>query len=324
MDAGRPGVHLRRTEANTEAIDALAARYGGRVGLDAVLGHLDRRLRRTWAPGLAVHRAWAWDAADRRDRRWWPQGVSASAAADVAGRLLAVSWYAKDGGSRLSFLDLAARRYRHVTLVVAGKSGSEPLRAHAGGIVWHGPYLHVAATGRGFWTCHADDVLSTPEGFVLPVRFGYRAAADDGTDRLRYSFLSLDTEVTPPELIVGEYGSSTQTRRLAHFPLDPESLLLATDDEGTSYPLLVDGGVVRAQGAVRVGGTYYLTTSHGPWGLGSVHAGRPGAFRHHRWATPMGPEDLAHEPETDLLWTVTEHPRRRWVVAIRRSRVAGG
>jgi hypothetical protein len=321
-DAGRPGVRLTRTEDNVEAIDALAARHGGRVGLDGVLSGLDRRLRRTWAPGLAVHRAWTWDAADRRDPRWWPQGVSSSAAADVERRILAVSWYAQGGGSRISFLDLAARRYQHVDLVVATESGHEPLRVHAGGIAWHGPYLHVAATGKGFWTCHTDDVIETPSGFVLPVRFGYRAGADEGTERLRYSFLSLDTDASPPALVVGEYGSRSRTRRLAHFALDPDSLLLATDEEGVSHPEVVDGGVVRAQGVVRVGGTYYLTVSHGPWTPGSVYAGQPGAFRHHRWAAPMGPEDLAHEPGTDLLWTVTEHPRRRWVVAMRRSRLA--
>ena len=37
------------------------------------------RARRTLAPGRAVHRALTWDAADRRDPRWWPQGISTSA-----------------------------------------------------------------------------------------------------------------------------------------------------------------------------------------------------------------------------------------------------
>jgi hypothetical protein len=33
----------------------------------------------------------------------------------------------------------------------------------------------------------------------------------------------------------------------------------------------------------------------------------------------MGPEDLAYDAVTDRLWMVTEHPRRRWVVSMRRS-----
>lgn len=315
METPARGVHLTRTGDNTAAIDALASGYGGRVGVDAVLADLDRRLRRAWAPGRAVHRAWTWDAADRGDRRWWPQGVSPGA----DGRHLAVTWYAKDGGSRLSLLDLARRRYQHVLLVVPTEAGYEPLRVHAGGLVWHGPYLHVAATARGFWTAHADDVLRTPEGYVLPVRFGYRAAADEGVERLRYSFLSLDADSTPPRLVVGEYGNSRQTRRLAHFPLDPDALLLAEDDEGRCRPLVVDGDVVRAQGVAVARGSYFLTASHGPWKPGSVYVGGPGAFRQHRWAVPMGPEDLAYEPDTDRLWTVTEHPHRRWIVAMRRA-----
>ena len=44
-------------DANVAEIDALAALVGGRVGVDAVLDDLDRRARRTLAPGRAVHRA---------------------------------------------------------------------------------------------------------------------------------------------------------------------------------------------------------------------------------------------------------------------------
>ena len=126
----RPGIQLVRTSENVEEIDALATRLGGRVGLEAVLDDLDRRGRRTLAPGRKVHRAWTWDRHDRRDPQWWPQGVTTSADAsdteEIAGRsVVAVAWYAKalpgdehGQGSRVSFLDLATRRYRHVLLVV--------------------------------------------------------------------------------------------------------------------------------------------------------------------------------------------------------------
>jgi hypothetical protein len=353
-----PGVHLVRTEENVDEIEALAARLGGRVGLPALLRDLNRRARRTFAPGRAVRRALTWDADDRRDPRWWPQGVSTSADAsdteDVEGRrMLVVSWYAKSlpgqpgekQGSRLTFLDLATRRYRHVLLVNPvvrdGVLTLEPLRVHAGGVVWCGPYLHIAATSRGVITCRVDDLLRVPDSalgdgrrlgleadrvssygyrYVLPVRFSYRAVTDDGLERLRYSFLSLDRGVSPPELVVGEYGNSAQTRRLARFPLDPETLFLAEGEDGVSRPLLLDdGGVVRTQGAAIAHGRWYLTRSTGPWVPGSVYVGQPGAFRRYRWATPMGPEDIAWWPSTDLLWSVTEHPRRRWVYAMNRS-----
>ena len=324
---GSPGVHLVRTEENVEEIETLAARLGGRVGLPGLVRDLNRRARRTLAPGLAVHRALTWDAADRRDPRWWPQGISTSADASgsedvegIEGRpMLVVSWYSKSlpgepgthQGSRLSFLDVASRRYRHVLLVNPvvrdGVLVLEPLRVHAGGVVWCGPYLHIAATSRGVITCRVDDLLRVPDSsvgdagrlglepdrvssfgyrYVLPVRFAYRALTDDGHERLRYSFLSLDRSASPPELVVGEYGGSGQTRRLARFPLDPETLFLAEGEDGVSRPLVLDdGGVVRTQGAAVAHGRWYLTRSTGPWVPGSVYAGRPGAFRRHRWAT---------------------------------------
>ncbi len=348
-----PGIHLVRTDENVDEIEALAARTGGRAGLPTVLQDLDRRARRSLLArglGRAVHRAYAWDAADRRDPRWWPQGISTSADAseteDVEGRrVVVVSWYAKDGqGVRVTFLDLDSRRYRHVLLVVptlsGGVLGLEPLKVHAGGLVWCGPYLHIAATARGVITCRLDDILRLPDSasptdrlgvedahvasfgyrYVLPVRFSYRAVTGEGVERLRYSFLSLDRRTEPPQLVAGEYGNSRQTRRLARFPLDPETLFLASGEDGVSRPLVLDDeGAVRTQGAAIVGETWYLTASTGPWVPGSVHVGRPGAWRRHRWATPMGPEDVAWWPSSDLLWSVTEHPRRRWVYAMRRS-----
>jgi hypothetical protein len=337
------GIHLTRTDENAEEIEALAGLTGGRAGLAQLLDDLDRRGRRAFLGGRllgrAVHRAYTWDADDRRDKSWWPQGVTTSADAsdtgDVHGRrLVLVSWYAKHGhGARVTFLDLDTRRYRHVLLVVPsftdGVVTLEPLRVHAGGIVWLGPFLHVAATARGVVTCRIDDLLRIPDGaglpthsyrYVLPVRFSYRAVTGDGTERLRYSFLSLDRSAEPMQLVAGEYGNRSQTRRLARYPLDPESLVLAAGEDGAARPLALDEeGAVRMQGATIAQGTWYVTASTGPWVPGSVYVGRPGQWRRHRWATPMGPEDITWWSSTDLLWSVSEHPRRRWVFSMRRS-----
>ena len=355
--APQPGLHLTRTDENVAAIDVLAGLLGGRVGLGGVLGDLDRRGRRAVAPGRAVHRALTWDRADRATPYWWPQGIStsadASATEEVAGRrLVVVTWYAKPRpgevehpGARISVLDVDSRRYRHVLVVVPelaadGSVRLTPLRIHAGGIVWCGPYLHLAATGRGLVTCHVDDLLRVPDTaagdrgrlgvdgtrvsthgyrYLLPVRFAYRPHGAQGEERLRYSFLSLDRQVTPPELVVGEYARGAQTRRLARFPLEADSLLLSEDDAGRAVPLLLGSGVAQTQGAAVAGGAYYLTTSHGPVTPGAVQVGRPGHFRRHRWATPPGPEDIAYWPSQDLLWSVTEHPHRRWIFSMRRS-----
>jgi hypothetical protein len=351
------GVHLRRTDENVEEIEALAGLLGGRAGIDAVLADLNRRAGRSlllgrWRLGRAVDWGFAWDRHDRGDPRWWPQGISTSADAsdteDINGRhVLAVSWYAKDeSGVRVTFVDLDTLRYRHVLLVVPvlDRNGSlvlRPLRVHAGGIVWNGPYLHIAATARGLVTCRVDDIMRVPDvqgspaqrlglrgqhvasygyRYVLPVRFSYRAYADDGSTKLRYSFLSLDRSADPPALVAGEYGRSGQSTRLARYHLEPDTLMLQTGEDGLSRPIGVDeGGVSRMQGASIVGGRYYVTVSHGRWTPGSVYVGTPGDLVEYQFATPMGPEDIAYWPSTEHFWSVSEHPHRRWVFSMKRS-----
>lgn len=324
-------LQLTRTAENVAEIDALAdalaSHDGGRVGVAPLLADLPQRLRRSPAPGRAVSRALAWERADDRDPTWFPQGVTNSYRTEVTREILLVSWYSTARqGSRISVLDLATRRYRHVLLVTPTASGGlEPVVAHAGGIVWQGPYLHVAATARGVLTFRLDDLLLDPREthgyrYLLPVRYAYRAEAVEGTQRLRYSFLSLDRSASPPALLVGEYGSAKQTQRLARFGLDAVTGLLAAGPDGITRPLRIDeSGQAQMQGAAVVEGRYFVTVSHGPWGLGSVMTGLPGSFRRHRWATPMGPEDLSYHPPTGRLWSVSEHPGRRWVFAMDRS-----
>ena len=326
------GVHLSRSDENAAEIDALAARLGGRVGLDGVLADLDRQARRSRLGrllGRAVEEAWTWEERDNRDRRWWPQGISTSADAseteEVGGRrLLVTTWYSHqvDGvshGSRVTFVDVDTLRYRHVLLVTPEM---EPLHIHAGGLVWCGPYLHVAATARGFHTFRVEDVMRSDlhgHDYVLPVRFSYRAHTDTGHDRLRYSFLSLDHSASPT-LVAGEYGRGSDSTRLARFDLDAESALPRPGDDGFARPVALDeGGIVQMQGAVVAHGRYHVTVSHGPWRPGSVYVGQPGDFTAYPLAVPMGPEDLAYWPSTDRLWSVSEHPRRRWIFSMRRS-----
>lgn len=340
-----PGIQLQRTPAYDDAIAALAEQHSGRRGLSGVLADLDRQARPSRLGrvlGRAVGEAYAWDRRDALDRRWWPQGITTSAdAADserVEGRrLVVVSWYAKrvggvGHGSRVSILDLDTLRYRHVLLVTPtlgtdGAAGWRPLGIHAGGLAWRGPHLHVAATGRGLVTFRPDDLLRVNRpgsafghGYLLPARYEYRAG--EGRRRFRFSFVSTDTTTRPRGLVAGEYGRGDAPTRLARFAFDDDTGLLAAGTDGASRPALVaDAGLVQMQGAVAVGGRHYVTTSHGPWTPGSVHVGAPGGFSRRRFAVPMGPEDLAYWPSTDRLWSVTEHPGRRWLVALDRARL---
>lgn len=336
-------VHLRRTDENVPEIARLAARFGGTVGLAPVLDSLNRKGTRATVPGSRVAQGFAWNESDATSRRWWPQGITTSADAAVADddrvggrRLLVTSWYSKQlsgesHGSRITFVDVDTLEYRHVLLVLAeesfGETRMKALTVHAGGLVWHGPYLHVAGTRRGLLTCRLDDIIEVtpgPESFghryVLPVRFTYEAVAAPGTEKLRYSFLSLDRGSNPPALVAGEYGVDEQTHRLARFPFDPRTHHLHATEEGLSYPTGLDEqGGSHMQGAAVVGDTWYVTTSRGPRRNGQLLVGHPGAFQVLRRALPPGPEDITYWPATDQLWSLSEHPGKRWVFAMDRA-----
>ena len=279
-----------------------AGELGSPVPVADVLADATQRMRRAFAPGLRVRRALAWEHADRHDQDWWPQGIT------PLDGLFLVSWYSKAGaGVRISFVDRVTRRYAHVPLALPQQDGTlGPLPIHAGGLAASGRWVHVAATGRGLYCAHLDDLRRLPSGdLVWPVRRHLQPAAEDEA-RFRYSFLSVsDTG----ELIAGEYGRGKQSTRLARFPLDAEGL--------PGEAAAVDHGVAQMQGAVLRGGRYLATVSHGARGFGGLADGTSG-WHEHRWAAPIGPEDLTWAD--GRLWTVTEHPGKRWIIALRPPR----
>jgi hypothetical protein len=331
MARGSVPIELRRTDENASEIAALTKRFGVAVGIEGVLRDLNRQARPTTVDGSAVTRAYAWEERDNWDSRWWPQGISWSTDVSAPEGVLVTTAYAKNRvgltlGSRMAVVDLATLKYRHVLLVKPihwrGRAIFRPLRVHAGGMVWYGPsYLHVAGARRGILTFRMDDIIKVPPSratlghhYILPVRFLYAAAAGD----MRYSFLSLDRSVSPPELVAGEYGKASMPTRLARYQLDDEHL--ATHTEGASTPALFDDrGVAHMQGAVTVNGTWYVTQSRGPQGLGQLQVGEPGAFRRYKGALPIGPEDICYWPQRDELWSLTEHVGSRCFFAMDRG-----
>lgn len=125
-------------------------------------------------------RSWCFNDGDNHTTNWRPQGVTtvADAQQDLHWgdkQALLVSWYdsskkddVDDGedklnkGARISFLDPATNKYRHVLLVYPYDGANGPTyetittpqqgeggNVHAGGIVWYGNYLYVADTRRG-------------------------------------------------------------------------------------------------------------------------------------------------------------------------------
>lgn len=352
------GARLVPADEHVKEVQALTKRLGGRVGLAGVLGDLNRSARVVDVPGEAPVWGFRWSEEDNRSHRWFPQGITTSAdqgdQESVAGhRVVCTSWYSQvvddlHKGSRLTFVDVTDPnnpRYRHVLLVdpVVREDGLvdvAPVKLHAGGIVWHGRYLHVAGTTRGIYSFCLDDILRVYSGgdsrklqiygygrvdsfgyrYVLPVRFKYDAQADEGFEKMRYSFLSIDRSARPHQLVAGEYGGRGMSTRLVSYEIDPETSLLRTHEDGHVRPLtLEDAGLRAMQGVTVVDGTYYVTTSSGRYGRGSLWVGRPGSFKRFAHVLPVGPEDMTYWPSTGQLWSLTEYPARRYVFAMDRS-----
>ena len=343
-----------------EAVDRLVAAGGGRAGLSGVLEHLNRVAEPAWAPGSSVVHAFAWDHADQRSRRWWPQGVTSSSEARLPGGgpwvgppVLLTTSYAKkvgglDKGCRITVADLSDPgrvAYRHVLLVRpvlddAGRVDLRPVRAHAGGAVWHGPWLYVAATRGGVLVFRLEDVVRVDpgpadllgrtgdegrlagfgHGYVLPLHhvLSPPEPAEGASPAMRYSFLSLARGLGGrAALLAGEYDAGGGSRRLVVFDLDPSGAL-ATDNAGVARSTVVAEGVDRMQGAVWLpDGRLVVTASDGRYRRGHLWIGPPGALRRRRSAVPVGPEDLTAWPERDELWTATEYPGHRLAVALR-------
>lgn len=343
-----PTVWLQRRPAEGDLAHA-ATRAGpawGSRGPELALAAARTRLRRTVLPrvlGRAVRRGWAFAPRDQRDSQWWPQGVSAAERSDLPRdlrhRVLATTWYAKPRedsapGARVSLLDLERRRYQHVLLVTVRAGDAHvtwaPVPIHAGGLVWVGDWLHFAATGNGLVSARASEILRVPDHlpsvaghrWLLPVRTRWRGRSAEGSPRLRFSFISHDPSAD--ELVVGEYGRGTQSIRLARFALGQDGQPVA-DCRGQAHPVALDPRGARGmQGAVRLGDRTALSVSRGPWRAGDLLVGTPGNWTRHPSALPMGPEDLARRDWDQTLWSVTEHPHRRWLVQLGVDRVLGG
>ncbi len=351
------GLSLVRTDDRSDEVAALARHVGPRVGLQGVLADLNRRGQVGEVPAPAASWGYRLQADDDRSRRWWPQGVATSAEANGTGRVngrsvVVTSAYSKElnglhMGSRITVADVtddAQVRYRHVLLVEAVGSGEDlelrPVRVHAGGLVWHGRHLHVAATARGLVSFALDDVMEVrldgaPDRlglrrdggldafghrYVLPVRFRYLAERAPAVAPMRYSFVSLDRSAQPPQLVAGEYGRHRDSTRFLRFAVDPATRMLASDWVGRSRPLGVDIGVESMQGAAVVDGRWYVSTSAGTTRRGSLWVGTPDRLERHAGVLPVGPEDLSYAPTTDRLWCVSEHPHHRYVFTIDRAR----
>jgi hypothetical protein len=166
-------------------VEALAGRLG-RAGVPEILDAANRPAsangdcRATAFPTPPAGSRWyCFDPADSGSieqpeaSEWMPQGVTTSADAGGDREALLVSWYDKRHapakGVRVSLLDPATNRYRHVLLVYPyldadGAPSYEIVGRpqggiHAGGVVWYGRRLYVVDTQRGIRVFDTDRIF---------------------------------------------------------------------------------------------------------------------------------------------------------------------
>jgi len=300
----------KQLDSESRGVAEELAAGSSRVSLSELLDHADREtVAVARALGGRAH-GYRWDREDVSTTAWYPQGITGSADAHpsglVAGREVhLVSWYSKQGkGVRVSFVDVAARRYRHVLCVrPTGDREFEPVGVHAGGIVWVGNLLLVADTRRGLRVFDTDHILRLPgDDYVIPQVGAYR----NNGEALSFSFASLDRS-DPAMLTVGEYAK--KPGRVVRWPVDLSSGLLssATATEAFRAP------VNRLQGVAEIAG--HLVASASRRG-GRLYVGRPGErCREHVW-WPYLPEDLLFVKSAGEVHSLTEDPGARLVFSV--------
>ncbi|MET8333385.1 hypothetical protein [Streptosporangium canum] len=331
--------HLKRDNGDLAAGVQALEKQLKRVTLDTVLAKANRVAARKGATGAGAFGTmrprpvdwYCFDADDNAVRDWYPQGLTCSSDAGTGAGTFVVSWYFKpetgaERGVRLSFLDTAALRYRHVLLVRARADGDiAPIDIHAGGVAWYGGLLYVADTRRGmrvFDTRHifevdGDDKTTIGRKGGVHNAFGYRyvmpqtGAWTPTSGDARFSFAAIDRTTAPDTLISGEYLDGPGGR-VARWPLNADGTLRADDGVASAldaYRL----PEARIQGALSHDGTWYLSQAAGATRNGSlIVVGDTVRKRPY----PVGPEDLTCVRDKKTLWSVTEFAGRRVIYGV--------
>ncbi|WP_141704121.1 hypothetical protein [Planobispora rosea] len=319
------------------------ARELDKAPLGAVLSKANRVTERKGTRGTGAFGSmrprpadwYTFNAADNGAVAWYPQGLTSAADAGVSGNVFVVSWYfnpdnaqGPERGIRLSFMDAAALRYRHVLLVaVRPDGGIAPINIHAGGVAWYGDLLYVADTVKGFRVFdvrHIYEVNGTDEETIgrrkdgLYDAFGYRYVMPQvGSWTVTaagavFSFAAVDRTGDPDLLISGEFVSDpARTGRVARWPLEADGTLRA-DANGVAAAMdAYDLPAQKIQGALSRGRTWYLSQSAGSQRNGTLIVAGDKLVRRQY---PIGPEDLTLVG--GRVWSVSEFPGRRVVYAV--------
>ncbi|MBB5833863.1 hypothetical protein [Kribbella italica] len=281
---------------------------------------------------------------------WIPQGVTGSGDAQPGGgarRVIAATWHnADDTAIRVSFLDVATNKYRHVLLVEpTSDSNFAAITGHGHGLYWSGNYLVVATSGsvlrvfdlRHVWrTDTSSEVVGLGadgkyharwHAFALPQVGAYWYAGGGGCaastgNRPCFSSLALDH--------TGSFVSAEHTARgggrIVRWPHDPATGLPKTNAAGVVQASeALASPVWGMQGAVSSGDSFVITgvcpeyadnIGDGVDYPSCLHRGTAGGSTAVWTKAPKNTENLSHWPATHELWLISEQLRERVTVHI--------
>lgn len=304
------------------------------------------------APGSpsSVQYAFTWQSDDQNSEAWTPQGITGSADATDTGKVgdksaVLVSFYdeptdgSPNNGVRIAFVDLTnggAPRYRFALLVnpkgTADAPTFDPVKIHAGGIVWFRNYLYVADTTHGFrvfdmrnilevnvaagdFGCNKVECHAATYRYVIPQIGTYSIGSACSPI---FSSVSLDRKSDPPALVSSEYCATTACSgplagRVYRWPLDLATGLLRSKVTFPTEAYLM--GQKQVQGAAAVNGTYYLSSSAPAADGGALYRILKGKSATSQWGN--NPEDVMVDSVNGWLWNLTEKAGSRSVYAVK-------
>lgn len=238
-----------------------------------------------------------WNSGDEHTDDWLPQGITGLRKTGLNKKFIVVSWYNTSDdnkGVRLSFVDLANRKYRHVLLVVPnGQGGIAPLDSHAGGIATIGHRIYVAHTNFGIREFDAQNICSAVKcskssfgicdgvipahicRYIMPqVRsYDFSDSISEGAANVpKFSFLSrvwTETDDDSKELLSGNFTRDNskdskyenEPSRVCRWTIDAENGIITQQGD------IIQLNCHNVQGAVlrRVSGedVLYLSRSYG-------------------------------------------------------------
>jgi hypothetical protein len=324
-------------QASYDRLNQLAGTYPRR-SVKYVIEHAKRRTQPATGStsisevGPGAISSFKWADPDNNSPLWKPQGITGSAASVDTGivgdhKELLVSWYKDNAASpaRVSFVNadsLDNTTYVHVALVIPAGRGVKPIKSHAGGIAWYGPYLYVAETDVGLRVFDTRYILGAKKlprsadlglPYVLPQVGLYRKVKGSG---LKFSFV--ETDRSGPSLITGTYADQKPGRKVVSWPLDATTFRAGTQASGAwRMPASNVQGALMHKGRLLASSSFDMEGSNGD---GELVSGFPSLeAAHYRW--PDAAEDVHYAGTSHRVYSLTEGRGDRVVFAIDASSV---